>query len=548
MERKMVSAFYIALIVLLTAIFIFSSASTLGNTYIKTCERAQFQADALTDDVNNTLNYYLDMCLNVSTNTLITDIFYNTNNYTIQDFVDDNNFLNKYFSSFREIEAYIPEQFCIYVEEELPVQGTYIKHISHIKDQKLRFKLERAELYEFIWQYDRDGYGRNYLSVYRKIYAPNSYTAYFEIKIPLEKMVKGFVNLSPEFEGAQLMASNGTLMYSSGKTDGYKEFIGTAVNGDKIIIYMDMNKAMEDSYLSFALFLLLYVFLLFGMRIVSQKIVAKLNGELNEFIDLLSENDGLMLNSDSIVIDGNSDIATIKEKFKELIESNNRLHKNIEIANKKRQYAELNFLQYSINPHLLYNSLSSIKWCVIDKSEQEVSQIIDSITEYYRIVLSGGENFITIKEELCLIERYVNIMRVVYDTEIELAFDVDETLNDTYTIKMLLQPVVENSILHGLNGVAGAKLTIGVHRNDDYTVFTVSDNGYGMDIDTKNNILSGIKNKKRKNYGIKNVLDRIKCYYGDECDLTINSTPNKGTEVTITIKTYISPPNDEGDA
>ncbi len=539
MKRKMVSAFYIVLTVLLAGIFLTVSIAMLGNTYYKTVERAKYNAEALCREVDDVLNSYLDTCLNISTNQLITDRLYKREAYTVQDFMDDNDFLKRYFGSFREIENYIPDQFCIYTENRQVAQSAYIKHISSLEGDA-RQRLEAAENYEFIWEYNG---GDKYLSLYRKIYAPNISLSYLEIKIPLEELTRGIKNISTDdYEEIALVSKDGEILYSDGNgSSGGRVFETVAANGYKLQLRINIHKAMFESYCMFLLFLLLFIVLVFGMRILSEIIARRITGELNEFIDLIKEDDSMMLNSALIDINGESDITEIKKKFKELIENNNKLHENIEIVNRKRQYAELNFLQYSINPHLLYNSLSCIKWCVMDKSEEEISDIIDSITEYYRIVLSGGENFITVREELQLIHRYVSIMEIIYGAKISLEFDVDEELNDIYTIKMLLQPIVENSILHGLGGVADARITIGVHGQGENIEFTVRDNGYGMDSETIKNMLSDNEGKKRKNYGIKNVLHRIKCYYGNDCDLKINSKLSEGTEVVIRIKKLIEP-------
>ena len=431
----------------------------------------------------------------------------------------------------------MPDQMCIYANSYFPIENAYIYNISELKRKKAWDQIKDAKNYAFVWEYGGTTPDDMYLSLYGQILKSTESLGWLEIKIPYEKIIHSFKNVPlDEFNTVVLTAFDGRHIYSSSDNASDQKIELTAINGDKITFYTDMHKAMLDTYNIITWLIIIYTIFLIGVKFISKKIITKTTKELDDFIHMIRSDDNLLYNSELIDVDGDNEIVQIKKKFKELIARNNKLHETVEKAKSEKQHAELNFLQYSINPHLLYNSLSCIKWCTMEKSEDEICDIIDNLTSYYRIVLSEGENFITIEEELKLIERYVNIMEIIYGTSISLEFDVQPDLKNTYTIKMLLQPIVENSILHGLNGVENAKISISVQGSGDDVIITVKDNGYGMSEETINNLLKGENGRRQKGYGVHSVIKRISCYYGAPGRVDVVSEINSGTEITIHIK------------
>lgn len=537
MQKKLSSVLYITLIVVLTSAFIIQGAGIFINAYDEHLTNAQYQAEAICKEFDNELNSYLDISLNIITNPLITELLQFGEEYSMQDAFDDITFVRKYFSSFKEIENYMPDQMCIYADSYFPIENAYIYNISELKKKKAWEKIKNSKNYAFVWEYGGTTPDDMYLSLYGQIFKSTESLGWLEIKIPYEKVIYSFKNVPlNEFNTVVLNTFDGTHIYSSSDHISDKKIELTAINGDKIIFYIDMYKAMLDTYNIMVWLIIIYIIFLIGVKFISKKIVTKTTKELDDFIHMIRSDDNLLYNSELIDVNGDDEIVQIKKKFKELIARNNRLHEAVEKANSEKQHAELNFLQYSINPHLLYNSLSCIKWCTMEKSEDEISDIVDNLTSYYRIVLSEGENFITIEEELKLIERYVNIMEIIYGTSISLEFDVQLDLKDTYMIKMLLQPIVENSILHGLNGVDNAKISISVHGDGDAVIIKVRDNGYGMSKETIDNLLKGENGRSQKGYGVHSVIKRIRCYYGASGKVDVVSEINSGTEITIQIK------------
>lgn len=544
MRKKLSFVLYIALIVILTLAFVILAVNlfiTERNEYVN---NAKYQAEAICRAYDNELNSYLDMSLNISTNPLIVELLQFDGN-DVQEAFDGIIFLKKYFSSFNEIENYMPDQLCIYLSSGFYMDNAYIKDISELREKNVWKKLSEGENKQFVWEYNASRSGREYLSLYSQILKSTDVLGYLEIKIPYEKLIYNLENASiGENDGAALISLDGRVVYEGGDNATGKKIVMRALNGDTIIVYANIRKAMSGVWNIAAWLMLIYIFFLIAIKYISKMIVTKVTKKLDDFIHIIRSDDDLLFDSELIVIDGDDDIAQIKRKFKELIIRNNKLHEAVEKANLDKQYAEFNFLQYSINPHLLYNTLSCIKWCTVEKSDDEICDIIDDLSSYYRMVLSGGESLITIFSELSLVERYVSLMGTVYGTKIKLETDVPDELGKTYIIKLLLQPIVENSILHGLNGVKDAKVSISVRSLDcDRIEIRICDNGYGMDQETADNLLNVKKERRQGGYGVSNVIERIKCYYGNESELTVNSKINEGTEVTISIRKITDIPN-----
>ena len=159
------------------------------------------------------------------------------------------------------------------------------------------------------------------------------------------------------------------------------------------------------------------------------------------------------------------------------------------------------------------------------------------MSEYYRGILSGGNYIITIKEELELIDKYIKINELSYRNKYTVVKNIDEDVLELYTIKLILQPIVENSILHGLVDNDNAVISITASKENDDIILTVEDNGYGMSEDDIKTALNTEKAQRRKGgYGISNTIKRIKAYYGNEYGIKIKSEIGKGTKVIVRIK------------
>lgn len=247
------------------------------------------------------------------------------------------------------------------------------------------------------------------------------------------------------------------------------------------------------------------------------------NGDLDAQAEILTNDEVGML-----AVSFNHMVVRIKELIREVYEKEEKL-----------RIAEFNSLQAQINPHFLYNTLDSINWIARMGDTEEVSNMINSLSIFFRIGLSRGSTFITVDDELKHVENYIKIQQKRYQKYLTYEIDAPEGLKGYQSLKMILQPLVENSIYHGIKekGTLGL-IRITVREKEQELIFTVSDTGKGMTPEKLKELQymmeNGIEYNKNA-YGVINVQRRIQTYYGKKYGLHYESVWEEGTTVTVNI-------------
>ncbi|MEG0494140.1 MAG: sensor histidine kinase [Clostridia bacterium] len=185
----------------------------------------------------------------------------------------------------------------------------------------------------------------------------------------------------------------------------------------------------------------------------------------------------------------------------------------------EKRAAELKALQAMINPHFLYNVLSTIKWRAIRKGDEDISNITGLLAKFYRTSLNEGQQLTTVGCELQNVRAYVELQQQLLDESFAAEYTVDESLFEYSMLNFLLQPIVENAIKHGIVYCeeGKGKISVTAHQEDDFLVFTVRNNGPLMNMDT----LDELMNRPGKGYGIYNIKQRIDMYYGNDCGVFV---------------------------
>lgn len=212
---------------------------------------------------------------------------------------------------------------------------------------------------------------------------------------------------------------------------------------------------------------------------------------------------------------------------------------------KEEQYlkrkAELAALQAQINPHFLYNTLNSIVWMADKVEAKEISHMSAALGTFFKVSLSKGKELIPIRDEMDHVRSYLFIQKIRFEDKIQYDFSVNEKLFDKMTIKLLLQPLVENAIAHGINdmdGIGEIRITGDISENGEDIELHVIDNGVGINplaLEFINRKLKTGFDGNKEGYGIYNVNERIRLCFGCEYGLTIRSELGKGTDVIIVI-------------
>ena len=201
---------------------------------------------------------------------------------------------------------------------------------------------------------------------------------------------------------------------------------------------------------------------------------------------------------------------------------------------------ELKALQAQINPHFLYNTLDSIIWSLRMRQVEESIEMLTALTDFFKISLSKGRDIITIEEEVKHIKSYLSIQHRRYQEKFDYDIHVDPSILSCRTPKLILQPVVENAIYHGIKPMEEkGYIYIHIFPQEGDVILQVQDTGMGMDEDTcrrLNRELDTISSDQQgTGYGVRNVNDKIKIVYGSKYGVTIESAMGEGTVVTLRI-------------
>ncbi|WP_455056698.1 cache domain-containing sensor histidine kinase [Jutongia sp.] len=241
-----------------------------------------------------------------------------------------------------------------------------------------------------------------------------------------------------------------------------------------------------------------------------------------------------------VTSDAGDEVGSLIRGFGSMLGEINRLIHEVYESKLTQRKSEMTALQAQINPHFLYNSLSLINWKALEAGQQDISKITLALSSFYRTSLNRGKNVLTIEKEIENMKSYLEIQLCMHDNDFDVIMDIDEEILPYQTLNLLLQPLVENAIDHGIDLKEDGRGYIKIiGRKDAENIYlTVEDNGVGIEPE----ILSSILEFKTKGYGVRNVNQRIRLYYGEEYCLRIESEVGKGTRCTINIPQKLNDP------
>lgn len=233
------------------------------------------------------------------------------------------------------------------------------------------------------------------------------------------------------------------------------------------------------------------------------------------------------------------ELGSLGSSFNTMIVEIDQLIKMVYKEQKDKREAELGMLQSQINPHFLYNTLDTIQWMALENGVTDIVRIIEALTRLFRIGLSKGKDLITLEEEIQHVSSYLTIQKVRYEDKLEYSISVIEDMKGILVPKLMLQPLVENSIYHGVKEKRSkGHISIEMERLDETLRIVVRDDGKGMTDDILESIQMNLESKVQENkvgYGMFNVHERIQLLYGEDFGITIHSEENRGTEVSVDI-------------
>lgn len=484
--------------------------------------------------------------------------------------------LNKEFNSYELSNSIY--RFCLYVPDEVMYAGNqyYFDGVSRLKERSdyvdLRYALNRGEDYVAISR-ERDGVDQQdtsqMVTLYHRIASKKEKEEELgicSISVSAKYFQDIMKNANITSEGlVYLMSENGRMITSSNssilqkmqkkgillnygaelfmekKKEGQKEYYITRQNVDGAswqMILIIPESEYEDQYrflwLSAALMLgsmiaviVLMSYLLSGYYVGRLK---KLNAEMT---GLESGN----LNANLPITTEEDEIEKIYHNFNGMVQEVQRLMQEHYQLGKEVKMAEVRALQAQINPHFLYNTLDLINWISMDYGAEEIGTLTWNLARFYRLSLNHGKSLISIGEEVEHVEVYVNIENYHFDNAISLEVDVPEELKNYACLNSILQPFVENAIVHGIAekpDIESCEIRIRARREEQDIIFSVQDDGPGVDVEQMQKETQQDIRTAQHGYGVRNINFRLKLCFGEKYGVTYLES-EKGTHVEIKI-------------
>ena len=332
-------------------------------------------------------------------------------------------------------------------------------------------------------------------------------------------------------------ADTDTVVTGTGDDEKIYTFSRSETTGWTVVGCMNMAELLKDSreankiYMLTAIVLVVIAMLLSSF--ISKSITLPIQ-KLRNSMERVQEGD---FKAADIVIPAENEIGSLTTSFNVMTHKiEDLMAQNVHEQELKRK-SELKALQSQINPHFLYNTLDSIIWMAEGKKNEDVVVMTASLARLLRQSISNEDETVSIIQEIQYVKSYLTIQKMRYKDKLEYEIDVDPSIYSVHIVKLVLQPIIENAIYHGLK-YKDSKGMIWVkgHQDGRNAVIEIKDDGVGMDEET----LAHIFEKHKVNYhsngvGVYNIQKRLSLYYGKEYGLRYESEKEKGTTVTVVI-------------
>ena len=229
--------------------------------------------------------------------------------------------------------------------------------------------------------------------------------------------------------------------------------------------------------------------------------------------------------------DDRDEIGMLYRGFGSMMKRIRTLINEVYLGKITQKEAELKALQAQINPHFLYNTLSLINWKALAAGEEDISRMTLAMSTFYRTALNRGRNVLQVEAELSNTRAYLEIQSMLHDGDFDYEIEVQPEILQCESLNLILQPLVENAIHHGIEEKTDGrgKITVRGWKEDNCVWFMVEDNGVGMEQKVADKILT----MESKGYGVRNVDERIRLCYGEKYAMKVESVVGKGTKMTI---------------
>lgn len=326
-------------------------------------------------------------------------------------------------------------------------------------------------------------------------------------------------NYEEVFGGEKRIVTVKTVGYTGWKIVGVTPLDGMSLNNIKTKLLM----------------VFIIAFVLFILSIINSYISTRITDPIKELEKAVNEIEEGNLEVE-VKSAGSYEIQHLGTSIQSMARRIRQLMNDIVAEHESKRRSEFDTLQSQINPHFLYNTLDIIVWMIENEKQSEAVKVVTALARFFRISLSKGKSIIPVKDELEHVRNYLMIQHMRYKNKFTYTIEADEEVLELASLKLMLQPLVENAIYHGMEFMDGdGEILIRAWRREDDLFMSVSDNGLGMTQEQVDRLFAAtdhVPSGRGSGIGVKNVNERIKLYFGAGYGLMIQSEPDEGTTVT----------------
>jgi len=322
------------------------------------------------------------------------------------------------------------------------------------------------------------------------------------------------------FQGEKRFVTVKTVGYTGWKLVGITPAKGISFSGVKTRLFI--------------VFVILLI--LFLLVLINYYISSRITNPIHELENSVGELEDGNLEAE-ISIKGSYEIQHLGRSITSMAQQIQVLMKDIVAEHESKRKSEFDTLQSQINPHFLYNTLDIIVWMIENEQKSEAVKVVTALARFFRISLSRGKSIIRVSDELEHVRNYLMIQHMRFKNKFTYQIQADDDVLEMASLKLMLQPLVENAIYHGMEFMDGdGEILIRASKKGDELLFSIEDNGLGMCPEQVERLLtdtSHVPSSRGSGIGVRNVNERIRLYFGEDYGLEIDSEPDEGTRIYI---------------
>lgn len=390
--------------------------------------------------------------------------------------------------------------------------GVLLVDMNYSSIEQLLAKANTDNSREYVYLMDSEGeiiYHPKQKLIYTGLYEENN----------LEQVTHEDGSYKEEFQGEKRLITVKTISYTGWKLVS-------------VVPMSSFDMGLEE--MRYFVIMLVTVSLL-AVMILNQLVSARIAKPLQKLNDSVKEWEEGNLNP-AIYVGGSMEVEHLGRTLRSTVEQIRQLMQDIVVEQEEKRKSELDALQSQINPHFLYNTLDSIVWMIEGGRCDDAVFMITQLASLFRISLSRGKTVISVEDEIRHARNYMNIQKIRYKNLFRVTFDVDSEILSCCTVKLVVQPLLENAIYYGVECMDGdGEISVSGYRSGEDVYIEVSDNGLGMPEEEVAQLLKENNRAPRhgSGVGLLNVHNRIKLRFGPQYGLEIESVPDEGTTVRI---------------